>query len=95
MKSESERHEDCANKGELMIIDDTSILATMDRIPCKDIIAVIINLINIKFVSVVVRLKTPKNVNATLLSEIKILYHRITALETNNFVSFPLFLFAK
>ena len=41
MKSESERHEDCENKGELMIIDDTSILATMDRIPCKDIIDVI------------------------------------------------------
>ena len=41
MKSESEWHEDCANKGELMIIDDTSILATMDRIPCKDIIDVI------------------------------------------------------
>ena len=40
MKSESERHEDCANKGELMIIDDTSILATIDRIPCKDIIDV-------------------------------------------------------
>ena len=51
--------------------------------------------INVKSVNVIARPKTSKNVNATLLSEIKIFYYYIIVLKIDNFVSSFLFLFVK
>ena len=51
--------------------------------------------INVKFISVVARSKTTKDVNAALLSEIKTFYYHIITFKINNFISSSLFLFVK